>query len=250
MLSKNSIIPLYYQLANYLREKIVEGEYALGAQLPSERDLMQQFNISRNTVREAIDLLEQEGLVQRNHGRGTFVSQPRLKLGLTRLTSFSEDMKERGLKPSSKMLNFKIIYPPKNIVHNLQLSGGEKVLFVKRLRFADNIPMAINISYFSPSLCPKLSTESIGNNSIYDILEEKYHIQISHADQVIRAKVANSYEANLLQISINDPLLIIEGIVYDNENHPIESMSQIYRADRYAFLINPIRIHSSSMTNS
>lgn len=241
-LAKNSVLPLYHQLAETLRGKIAAGEYAIGDQLPSERELMSIFDISRNTVRDAIDVLVQDGLVERDHGRGTFVAQPQLKLGLTRLTSFSEDMRERNLQPSSQLLKSEVSYPPEMVAHRLQLLEGDKVLYIERLRLADEIPMAINTSYFSLARCPQLSEENIGEGSIYSLLETRYQIHISHAEQTVRARIANQSQADLLKIAKGDPLLVIEGVAFNTESQPIEYMNQIYRADRYIFSINPVRL--------
>ncbi len=241
-LAKNSVLPLYYQLAESLRSKILAGEYAVGDQLPSERELMSLHDISRNTVRDAIDVLVQDGLVVRDHGRGTFVAQPQLKLGLTRLTSFSEDMRERNLKPSSILIKSEVFVPSQDVARKLQLNDGENVFHVERLRLADEIPMAINISYFSLRICPQLATEVIGEGSIYGLLENKYQVKISHAEQTVRARIANQYQADLLKISRGDPLLVIEGVAFNTDNQPIEFMTQFYRADRYIFSINPVRM--------
>jgi len=242
-LSKNTVVPLYHQLAELLREKISSGEYALGQQLPSERDLMSTYKISRNTVRDAVDVLVQEGLVERDHGRGTFVALPKLKLGLTRMTSFSEDMRERNLRPSSQLLKSELLFPPDAIASRLQLEPGEKVLYLKRLRLADDLPMAINISYFTLSQFPGLETEDFQDESAYWILEHKYQVRISHAEQAMRACIATQNQADLLKIAKGDPILVIEGVAYNSDAMPIEFMTQIYRGDRYVFSINPLRLH-------
>lgn len=241
-LTKNSVLPLYYQLAESLRGKITGGEYAVGDQLPSERELMSIYDISRNTVRDAIDVLVQDGLVERDHGRGTFVAHPQLQLGLTRLTGFSEDMRERNLAPSSVLLKLEVKIPPEAVAHKLHLLDDEKTLYVERLRLADNLPMAINNSYFSLATCPQLVNEDFGNVSIYNIMETKYNLHIAHAEQTVRACIATQVQADLLKIVRGDPLLVIEGAAYSTDNQPIEYMTQIYRADRYVFSINPVRM--------
>lgn len=240
-LSKNSALPLYYQLAESLRAKITTGEYAVGDQLPSERELMSIYDISRNTVRDAIDVLAQDGLVERDHGRGTFVARPQLQLGLTRLTGFSEDMRERNLEPTSVLLKLEVKVPPDAVASRLQLLKDEKALYVERLRMADNLPMAINNSYFSLARCPQLINEDFGNVSIYHIMETKYQVRITHAEQTVRACIATQAQADLLKIARGDPLLVMEGVAFSTENQPIEYMTQIYRADRYVFSINPVR---------
>lgn len=240
-LSKNAVVPLYYQLADVLRNRITSGEFNVGQQLPSERDLMSTFTISRNTVRDAIDVLVQEGLVERSHGKGMFVSSPQLKLGLSRMTSFTEDMRERNLRPSSQLIKAEVIYPPEAIAHELQLLEGEKVLYLERLRLADDLPMAINLSYFPFSQYPALLDEESYNGSMYQILEEKYQVHIAHAEQTVKAAVATQQQADWLKIAKGDPILVIAGTAYSSDDVPVEYMHQVYRGDRYVFSINPIR---------
>jgi GntR family transcriptional regulator len=240
-LNKNSSIPLYQQLARNLQKQIRSGTYQIGSQLPTERELMHYYEVSRNSVRQALDVLAAEGLVQRDQGRGTFVADSKLKLGLLRLTSFTEDMQERRLRPSSRLLKRIIEIPPAGISELLQLLPDEPALFVERLRFADDIPMAINMSYFSLDACPGLADEDLGNASIYALIETKYHIRLVQAKQTIRAAHASKTEAELLNISPNLPVLIMEGVVFTQDEYPIEHLRSIYRSDRYEFAISAIR---------
>lgn len=240
-LNKNSSIPLYQQLARNLQKQIRSGVFKIGSQLPTERELMRVYEVSRNSVREALDVLAAEGLVQRDQGRGTFVADSKLKLGLLRLTSFTEDMQERHLRPSSHLLKRSIEIPPAGIGELLQLLPDEPALYVERLRFADDIPMAINRSYFSLDVCPGLADEDLGSDSIYALIENKYHIHLIQAKQTIRAAHASKTEAELLNISPNLPVLIIEGVVFTQDEFPIEHLRSIYRSDRYEFAISAIR---------
>lgn len=233
--------PLYQQLVQALRAQLRSGALKPGDQLPSERDLMETYHISRNTVRQAIEVLEHEGQLERIHGRGTFVGSAKLKLGLMRLTSFSEDMRERGMEPSSRLIQCDVTTPPAAIAEQLRLLDGEPALLIERLRYADGIPMALNISHFSQAYCPGLAGEDLVNQSIYDILEKKYGLHIARAEQAVRSAAASVNEAMLLEVRYGSPLLIIEGVVYLDNGMPIEHLRSIYRADRYEFTINPIR---------
>jgi GntR family transcriptional regulator len=241
-LNKTSALPLYFQLAKTLRDKIRAGEYAKGDQIASERELMDQFQVSRNTVRDAIDCLVNEGLLVREHGRGTFVGDPTLKLGLMRLTSFTEDMHERHQEPSSKMISSEVLVPPPSIQKQLNLLPGEKAFKVIRLRFADGIPMALNISFFSLETCPGLIEENLEKQSVYEVLEKKFGVRIARAEQIIRADSASEYQADMLGVSEGVPILVIEGVVLQEDGRPIEHLCSIYRSDRYVFSINPVRV--------
>lgn len=241
-LLKDNNIPLYHQLAAIFRSQIRSKQFFPGEKFPTERDLMNTFGVSRNTVRLAIRELELEGLVKRDQGRGTFVSEPKLKLGLMRLTGFSEDMQERNLYPSTKLLKKEVVQPPQEIAKLLKLFPHETTLYIERLRYANDIPMAINISYFTTQSFPGFIEEDFSSSSIYALLENKYGVHITKGEQVIKAKNATQQEAELLQISYRDSILVVEGVIYSDDKTPIEHMKSIYRADRYEFFVNPVRI--------
>ncbi len=247
-LNKSSALPLYYQLAKTLRDKIHAGEYQQGDQIASERELMDTYEVSRNTVRDAIDSLVNEGLLEREHGRGTFVANPTMKLGLTRLTSFSEDMRERHLVPSARLISKELMVPPPTVQKQLNLLGEDKVLKLVRLRYADDIPMALNISYFSLESCPGLSEEDFATNSVYEILERKYAVRLSRAEEIVRADSASDFQAEMLKVQPGMPILVIEGVVFQEDGRPIEHLCSIYRSDRYVFSINPVRVSTSTQT--
>jgi GntR family transcriptional regulator len=248
-LNKISALPLYHQLAKTLRDKIRSGEYQHGDQIASERDLMDTYQVSRNTVRDAIDCLVNEGLLERKHGSGTFVADPTMKLGLMRLTSFTEDMRERHLEPSSRLISKELVLPAPLIQKQLGLLNNEKLLKLVRLRYADGTPMALNISYFSLYSCPGLGEEDFTDQSVYEVLERKYGVRLSRAEQIIRADSADEFQAEMLKINPRDPILVIEGIVFEEDGRPIEHLCSIYRSDRYVFSINPIRVPSSTQSN-
>jgi GntR family transcriptional regulator len=249
-LNKFSALPLYFQLAQALREKIRKGEYAKGDQIASERELMELYQVSRSTVRDAVDCLVNEGLLARKHGSGTFVADPTMKLGLMRLTSFTEDMRERHLVPSSILIAKEVQIPSQSIQTQLGLISGDKVLMVRRLRFADGIPMSLNISYFILEVCPGLVDENLENQSVYEVLENKFGIRIARAEQIIRADSASEYQAKMLNVKTGAPILVIEGVVYLEDGRPIEHLCSIYRSDRYVFSINPVRMSSAGPVNN
>src|SRR5574340_242692 len=135
-------VPRYYQLANILRERIVDGRLEAHEPIPSERELEKIYNVSRTTIRPAIDLLVRQGFLYREHGKGTFVSPPKLQKGISELTSFTEDMRSRGLEPGQKILEFKMMHPPEDVRQRLDLPAdcGE-LLYIERLRLGDGVPM-------------------------------------------------------------------------------------------------------------
>lgn len=235
MLDKQSRIPMYVQIEEQLKRRIDEGEFAIGAAIPSERELTDQFGVSRMTVRQSITNLVNEGLLYREKGRGTFVAVPKVEQPLNGMTSFTEDMQARGLVPSNKLLSFETMMPDQNIAKELQLDRQEKVYLVERIRYADEKPMAIERTYLPVKLFPKLSRESL-KGSLYSLIEQEQKLSISHASQRMEAALAKKEDAELLQINVPAAILIIERTSYLSNGQPFEVVRSIYRADRYTFI--------------
>ena len=199
---KNSIIPLYYQLADHLRDKIVSNEILPGDVLPSEFELMNQFEISRGTVRQAIQQLEMEGLIDRYPGKGTFVSIPKTEQNANRqMGFFTKSMLEAGKTPSANVLEINEISAPINVQQKLGLTLGEKVVSVKRLRLVNGEPWAIELEYFRYDVGRNLFGQDL-TGSIYNILQEKYSYIIHHSKNTIEAILADKENAELLNIGV------------------------------------------------
>ncbi|HEX2980178.1 MAG TPA: GntR family transcriptional regulator, partial [Anaerolineaceae bacterium] len=144
----NDFLPRYYQLANILRDLILKGEWNAHEPIPSERQLETLYSVSRTTIRQAIDLLVRQGYLYREHGRGTFVSPQKLQKGISELTSFSEDMKRRGLTPGQKILEIGEVPPPPDVCKHLELPPDSgPILRIERVRYGDNLPMGLLTSY-------------------------------------------------------------------------------------------------------
>lgn len=237
----DSVLPLYYQLAEIIRKQIADGSLRVGDKLPSERDLAEMYQVSRNTTRQAVKTLVRDGVLCQEQGRGTFVAKPHVRLGLLRLTSFSEDMLERGLIPGARLLGLTIVEAPAKIGSALQIEPGSKVIKIDRLRLADGEPMAINTSHIPYDLCPDLLDESLDQTSLYRVLEDKYGFRLTHANQGLRAVAASREEAILLNITEGAPLLLQEGVAFLDDDRPLEYLKALYRGDRYEFSINPVR---------
>lgn len=235
MLDKQSRIPMYVQIEEELKRRVDEGEFAIGAAIPSERELTELFGVSRMTVRQSITNLVNEGLLYREKGRGTFVAVPKVEQPLNGMTSFTEDMQARGLVPSNKLLSFEKMMPDQNIAKELRLDRKEEVYLVERIRYADEKPMAIERTYLPVKLFPKLSREAL-KGSLYSLIEQEQKQSISHASQRMEAALAKKEDAEFLQISVPAAILIIERTSYLSDGLPFEIVRSIYRADRYKFI--------------
>ena len=238
MINKNSPIPIYHQLGEIIKELIEKGELKPGDSLPAEREYAEQFQISRMTVRQAFTQLVNEGFLHRIQGKGTFVAErkPKIEQALHGLTSFTEDMLARGMKPGSQLMNFEIIPATSFIAEQLGIQEYGPVYEIKRIRFADDMPMALETNYISANFIKGL-TEQIVNQSLYSYIEDQLNLRIDHASQVIESAVANELELDYLKIQPGTPIMLIQRHTFLKDGTPVEFVRSSYRADRYKFKI-------------
>jgi GntR family transcriptional regulator len=237
LIDPNDYLPRYYQLANILRERIARGEFEAHQPIPSERQLESLYSVSRPTIRQAIDLLVRQGYLYREHGRGTFVSPQKLQKGISELTSFTEDMKQRGLVPGQKILEIGYIQPPEKVRQQLELPADcDRVLRIERLRLGDSIPMGLQTSYYNLPPEQTITREELEQvGSIYRLLQEKFHLIPTEADETLEVTLATPPEASLLQIEPGSPLLLSERTTYSQYRRVIEFVKILYRGDRYQY---------------
>jgi GntR family transcriptional regulator len=236
MIDKNSPIPIYYQLEEHIKDLIEKSELLPGDALPPEREYAEKYQISRMTVRQAFTQLVNAGYLHRVQGKGTFVANRKIEQPLQGLTSFTEDMKARGLEAGSRLMNFEIIPATSQIANQLAIQEYGPVYEIKRVRLADNIPMAMETNYISANLIKGL-TEQIVNRSLYDYIEGEQSYRIDHATQIIESSIANKFEAKYLNIAIGAPVMLIQRNTFLQNGTPVEFVKSIYRADRYKFKI-------------
>lgn len=230
-------IPYYYQIAQILRNAIadvdidsMEGEI----EFLSETELCKMFGVTRATVRHALDVLEREGLIYRQKGRGTFVRRRRLALDVTTLRSTTEDLEARGWGPETRVMSVKSMAPRPHIRRALRLQDDEKVWEVLRLRLADEEPISLQWSYIPCARAPGLDREDL-TGSLYSLLESRYAIRPTSADQEVTTRVLTSaYEAELLGNAVGDPVFVISRTVYDQNQVPVECLESRWRGDRYS----------------
>lgn len=240
MINKNSPVPLYYQLEEYIKELIEKGELTPGDTLPPEREYAEIYQISRMTVRQAFTQLVNEGYLYRIQGKGTFVAERKMEQSLQGLTSFTEDMKARGLVPGSQLIHFDMIPAPIGVAKQLLIPESAAIYEITRIRLADGVPMALETNFISGSLIKGL-TEEIVNQSLYAYMEEQLHLSIYSSKQIIEASIASEEEAEFLQISQGAPVMLIQNITYLEDGTPVEFVKSVFRADRYKFMIRKKR---------
>lgn len=234
MINRDSPLPIYYQLEQSIKELIESHKFKQGEIIPSEREFAEKYQISRMTVRQAINNLVNDGFLKRERGKGTFVANQKIeKKGLT---GFSEDMLSRGMIPGTKVLDFAILKADSKSATKLEIKEGSPIYQIKRLRFADDEPMAYEILLMSADLVPGLTLE-VARKSIYEFVEKDAGLHISTGTQEIEATTAKKNEAELLQIDEGAPILLIQRKTFIENKQPLEFVQSYYRADRYKFII-------------
>lgn len=233
--------PMYSQISSILRQRIEGGALKPGDRICSEREIMQEFGVSRNTAQQAIEELVRDGLACRVQGKGTFVAERKVRYGLQRLTSFSEEIRLRGMVPSSRLIALAKEPPSPRLAQLLRLGEGEPVVRLERLRLADGQPMALHTSYVPEGLCPGIDRFNFDEASLFEVIEGHYGLHISRAEQTIKPAIARHDEARWLAVSVGVPLLLVEGVAYLENGVPIEANRILYRCDVYEFTVHSSR---------
>lgn len=231
-LDKKSPIPVYYQLKNIIQQKIQNGEYEEGGLIPSERELSEVFNISRMTVRQALNQMVAEGLLLREKGKGTFVAKR--KIEQRNIKSFSESVRSKGMVPSTNVLYFKKEKVGDDIKSALGLFSDEPVYVIKRLRLANDLPVALEEVFIPERYCPNLERFKL-ETSLYELIHEEFGIKIAFMDNIIEASGATADERKLLKIAASAPVLRISGVSFISEEEKFSFERDVYRSDQYAY---------------
>jgi len=228
-------MPLYYKIESDLKNKIFSGQYKSGDILPSERELIDMYKVSRLTARAAVDRLATENLVVKIQGKGTFVATPKLNRRMGPLYSSGEEILMQYYEIKTKVLNLKIIIPDKIVKEYLELQEKEKVVYLERLRYANKTPVALIKSYLPYRYVPNIELVDFTDKSLYQILENSYGLQLHEAQETLEAVKANTRSANLLGIKPGTPLLLNQRVTYLIDGKIIEYEIVEYRSDIYKY---------------
>lgn len=242
MLDRGSVVPLYYQIQRHLLEQIRSGVFKPGESLPSEQEIAGQLGVSRMTGRQALKALRDLGVTYSVRGKGTFVSPIRLEKDFRQVLSFTEEMQARGVKPRSKVIAFEEIPADRETVGALQLSPRESVISLRRIRFANSLPVGIEWSRIPLSLCPNLLDVFNPAGSLYATLESRYRIRLAIAEEVIVAGLARPEDAKLLRTTAKSPVFLFTRVSYLENGAPVEFVKSVYRADRYKIVNRLARV--------
>jgi GntR family transcriptional regulator len=230
------LLPRYYQLKEILEKRILSGEFQPEDRFPTDEELCLEYNLSRGTVRRAVDLLVDEGRLRREQGRGTFVTSPKLSPVYFRLAGFDEDMRQRGREPSTRLLRLRSFPATQEIATRLNLQVGETVIEIARLRLADGIPMAYETRYLAYRLCPQIMDDDLEHNSVHHLLIDKYNIPLIRACHTIEARVLSRAETKLLQVRPSSAGFVVDRVTFTIDDQPVTWYRTVYRGDEYRFI--------------
>lgn len=237
-LERSNPLPLYYQLKEVLRQQIRAGHLEPHAAIPSEPELVASYHVSRATVRQALNELVHEGLLYRQHGKGTFVCEPRIQQTLSELMSLSEELKRRGQRPGGLLIVSELVRGSETVREQLKLADEEQVLRLERVRTADNTPCAYEIDYLP---YPRASgvyqrIKEIAEGSLYALMTAE-GLSPYVAEQTLKCGVANARESAILQIPASEPGLRYACTTYDSTGQPIAYSETFFHGERFDFHI-------------
>jgi GntR family transcriptional regulator len=241
-LDRKSVVPLYYQIQRHLLEQIRAGVFKPGESLPSEQEIAERLGVSRMTGRHALKSLRDLGVTYSIQGKGTFVSAIKLEKDFRQVLSFTEEMQARGVRPASKTIAFAVVPADQEATSALQLSPREKVVSLRRIRFANSLPVGIEWSRIPLSICPDLLETFDPKSSLYAALESQYGIRLSIAEEVILAGLAGGEEARLLKTKPKSAVFLFTRVSYTENGSPAEFVKSVYRADRYKIVNRLTRV--------
>lgn len=232
-LDKKSFTPMYFQIQEQLLKMINSGQLRPGDLLPGEEELSRSYGVSRMTSRQALLALKNSGYASRYKGRGTFVTQPKVEKDISHLAGFTAEMRSLGMKATSQVLAAETIPATAEIASRLAIAVGAPTFRLRRLRFADALPLALEEICLSSEQYPGIQNLDFSRHSLYATLRERYGIRLSLADEILEARAATRQEAELLEIAPRSSLLVISRTLWSVEGKPVETACSSYRGDRY-----------------
>ena len=219
-----------------LAAEIADGSLKPGDQLPTEDSLIARFEVSRITVRRAIQNLVSRGLVEIKRGRGTFVAAPKITQELTELTGFVEDMQTLGRKPTAHLVGKKIVAVDETVAHELALTRGERAVRIHRVRLADGVPISFDETYLPLEIGKKILANNLRTEPIFSLLERKYNIPLVEAEYKLEAVAATADVSAALRVPKGSPIFLIERTSYSTGGRPVDYERLYYRGDLIRFV--------------
>jgi len=238
-------MPLYDKIIDDVMGKIKLGELKEGDMLPTEMELAEMYNVSRPTVRVALQKIANEGYLQRVKGRGTFIRKPKIVQESTRfIESYNQEMLDKGLTPKTEVLELRVTAAPEPVAKKLNIQVGDKVIKLKRIRYAkpdyDESPVVLTTVYIPYDIAPNLLHQDLEKESLYDVLDRQ-GVVIQKVERELEIKLIYGKTARLLNTKPNSPAHFISSVGYSSSGRPVEYAESFYPADRNKFLITITR---------
>jgi len=234
-------IPLYHQIQQRLLDQIQSGAFKPNEPIPSIQKIASQMGVSQMTVRQAVKSLCELGVIYSKQGKGTFISRIKLERDFRQVLSFSEETRSRGAVPHSKLISFRMQTPSRETKEALALSPKDKIFRLRRVRYADSLPMGIECSCLPVQLCPDLLETFDPATSLYRELAEKYGIELVITNEVIEVGKATDEEAEYLKIAAQSPVFLFTRLSFLESGKPVEHVKSVYRGDRYKIVNRLVR---------
>lgn len=229
-------LPVYLQIEDEIAQRIEDGDLPPGARVPTERDLAESLAVSRMTVRAALTRLQQRGLIVRRQGSGTFVAQPKLRQDASHLRGFFEASVGQGVFPVSRVIERSEILATRHLAQELELRIGEPVYKIVRVRSVSGAPVVLETSFFPARIVPGLLDLDLEGSSIYRLMDRHHGARPVRARQSLEPITAGPAEADLLELPIGSPLMLVERTAWDVHGRPVEHARDLYRGDRSRFI--------------
>ncbi len=238
----DSSLPYYAQLKAILVDQIRNGTLPPDEQLPSEAELCARYGVSRTVVRQALQDLTHEGLIKRRKGKGSFVTGRKISEQLVqKLTGFYQDMVEQGHTPVTQVLSQQVVEATPALAGHLDVAVGTPLIEIVRLRSVEDVPTVLVTTYLPMSLAPELIRDDLNNQSLYALLESKYHVYVARGRRTIQAVLADDQQAKLLQVAKGAPLFRLDSTSYLSDGRGVEYYFAYHRGDRTQFEVELIR---------
>lgn len=234
--------PLYEQIRENLQQQIRAGAFRHYERIPSEKELMLHFGVSRITVRQALSDLAREGLIFKIPGKGSYVSKPKPTQELTQLKGFGEAMAQQGYVTTNRVVGLATVLADETVAARLDLPPGLPVTEIRRVRYLDGSPVSFDITYIKTELGQKLAREDLAGRDIFAILEQDYGIPLGHAEQSIQALTADPDLAAWLETAPGAPVLHIERLAHSRDGAPLEFDYVYYRGDTFRYRLHINRV--------
>jgi GntR family transcriptional regulator len=246
-IDSESKLPLYDQIERNLRDLIINGRLQPGQMMPPEWDLSALYGVSRLTVRRAVEDLVRQNWLERKHGVGTFVRQPTIASIADSKLSFTEQMHAIGRKPSSRVLEQRVVPATAKIARAIHIQEGEPTFEITRVRLADDIPILLETSCLSQEQFPSLELRSWSeNDSLYKILSEEYGVIVTGLDHTLKPVLLTETEARQLQTKAGTPALLSEIVAFTRDGTPVEYSWSLSNGDKSEFYFHFQRLETDS----